>query len=112
LLAKNMGRSAHIRQSVSTRTKFVISSRGVEDACTVTIEPSLRTTLSAGAMRAVEAVPTNMMTMNAMYVDVLTALRPPERMLIARAITAPMKDPSWKMAQNTPNALPLSFSSG
>jgi hypothetical protein len=92
--------------------KFLTSCKGVEAACTLTIDPSLRTIFSTGARSIVEAVPTNMMITNTTYVDVLTALRPPERMLIARAITAPMKDPSWKMAQNTPNALPLSFSSG
>jgi hypothetical protein len=46
------------------------------------------------------------------YVEVDTALSLPERMLIARAIMDPMNEPNWKMAQKTPNALPLSFSSG
>lgn len=46
------------------------------------------------------------------YVAVDTALSPPESMLIPRAIMEPMNEPNWKMAQKTPNALPLSFSSG
>jgi len=46
------------------------------------------------------------------YVAVATALSPPELMLIPRAMTEPMNEPNWKMAQKTPNALPLSFSSG
>ena len=47
-----------------------------------------------------------------MYVEVETAERPPERMLMARAMREPMKEPNWKMAQKTAKALPLSFSSG
>jgi hypothetical protein len=46
------------------------------------------------------------------YVAVETALSLPERMLIARAMIEPINEPNWKIAQNTPNALPLSFSSG
>lgn len=46
------------------------------------------------------------------YVAVDTALSPPDRMLIARAMMEPMNDPNWKMAQKTPNDFPLSFSSG
>ena len=47
-----------------------------------------------------------------MYVEVETADRLPERMLIARAMSEPMKEPNWKMAQKMAKALPLSFSSG
>ena len=47
-----------------------------------------------------------------MYVDVETADRPPERMLMARAMREPRKEPNWKMAQKMENDLPLSFSSG
>jgi len=46
------------------------------------------------------------------YVAVDTALSPPELMLIPRAMREPINEPNWKMAQKTPNALPLSFSSG
>ncbi len=46
------------------------------------------------------------------YVDVDTAERPPDLMLMARAMMDPMKDPNWKIAQKIANALPLSFSSG
>jgi hypothetical protein len=46
------------------------------------------------------------------YVAVDTLLSFPERMLMASAMMEPMKEPNWNMAQKTPNALPLSFSSG
>ena len=46
------------------------------------------------------------------YVEVDTAFKLPLLMLMASAITEPMKEPNWKMAQNTPNAFPLSFSNG
>jgi hypothetical protein len=46
------------------------------------------------------------------YVAVDTALSAPDRTLIARAIMDPMNEPNWNIAQKTPNALPLSFSSG
>ena len=47
-----------------------------------------------------------------MYVDVDTWSKPPSLMFRARAMTAPIKEPDWKMAQKMLNALPLSRSSG
>lgn len=88
------------------------SSCTLDAACSLTIVPSLRMTLFGGRMRNELATPTKMMTRNAMYVDVDTAPSEPERRLIAIAMSAPMKDPNWKIAQKTPKALPLSFSSG
>ena len=108
-----MGINRMMRLSLSTLTKLLSSSRTVEEAWTFTRVPSARMIASGGKISSVEAVPMNMMIMNAYagnenargvkiltyikrtrYVAVETLLSFPERMLMAKAMMEPMNEPN------------------
>lgn len=93
------------------------STRNEDAACRLTRVPSPRITLLGGSMRNEDATPQKMITKKAckssqvkyqerqvenishtIYVDVETAVSFPLRMLMAKAMTDPMKVPSWNMA--------------
>jgi phosphoserine aminotransferase len=101
-----MGKRANILQSLRAFHILTTSTCGVLAFSNLTNVPSGLTILFGGTISIVEAVPMNMIMRKARYVPVLTEASAPFLILMARAMTAPMKEPNWKIAQKIPNALP------